>query len=90
MLFVADEHEYVRRRALGALARIGSRQTEAEAARIWATDDPCQVWARMQCLWALQRVASPELERYLRLAESDASHHLRAFAERVRSGQVDP
>lgn len=90
LLFVADEHEYVRRRALGALALIGSSRAEGEAARIWEIDDPCQEWARMQCLWTLHRVGSPQLESYLRRAESDSSHHLRAYAERVRRGLVDP
>jgi len=90
LLLVTDEHEYVRRRALGALARTRSSRTEAETAHIWEIDDPAREWARMQCLWALHRVGSPRLDRYLRRADADASEHLRAYAERVRRGRVDP
>lgn len=90
VLLAADEHEYVRRRALGALARIGSARAEGEAVRIWEIDHPQQEYARMQCLWALHRVGSGQLEGYLIRAEADASHYLRAYADRVRRGLVDP
>lgn len=90
LLLVRDEHEYVRRQALCALARIGSCATEAETLLIWERDDPEQQWARMMCLWSLHRVGSSELEMYLAKAESDPREYLRGYAARVRSGKVDP
>src|SRR5262249_23050845 len=85
-----DEYEYVRRRALGALARIGSPCVQSEAIRAWERPDDDQQWARMMVLWCLHRVGSPMLEQFLAIAERDPREYLRGFAERVRRGEVEP
>lgn len=90
LLLAKDDHEYVRRRALGALARTGSAATEAVAIQEWSRADPNQEWARMMCLWALHRVGSPLLANYLTQAECDSREHLPKYAEKVRRGEVDP
>jgi hypothetical protein len=90
LLLVRDEHEYVRRRALGALARLGSLKVEKLALEAWHRPDPHQQWARMMALWSLHRVGSPQLGPLLVEAEQDPREHLRVFAERVRRGEVHP
>lgn len=87
---VRDENEYVRRRALNALARSGSSTVEQLALEAWRRPDPDQQWARMMALWSLHRVGSRLLGPLLVEAERDPREHLRAFAERVRRGEVDP
>jgi len=89
VLLVQDEYEYVRRRALGALARIGSVHTERVALREWERPDPSQEWARMMCLWSLHHIGSPLLTRLLADAEQDPRAHLRSYVDRVRRGEVD-
>lgn len=89
LLMLQDEQEYVRRRALGSLARIGSSHTEPAAEREWRRVDPNQEWARMMCLWSLHRIGSPRLRGFLDDAERDTREHLRSYAQRVRSGDVD-
>src|SRR5262245_24098654 len=46
-VLVRDEHEYVRRKALRALARLASPCVESEALRAWECPDVDQEWARM-------------------------------------------
>ncbi|MDB5294614.1 MAG: hypothetical protein JWO31_597 [Phycisphaerales bacterium] len=84
-----DEDEYVRRRALGALARAGSPATERVALEAWHRPDASQEWARMTALWALHRVGSGQLGRLLDEAERDARPYLAAYAADVRRGRVD-
>lgn len=66
--FVRDDDEYVSRRALLALSRLGSRQTETLAGQAWATGHEYQ---RIAAQWALGAVASPRLAEYLALARQD-------------------
>jgi hypothetical protein len=87
---VRDEHEYVRRRALEALARLGPSTVEQLSLEAWQRPDPDQQWARMMALWSLHRVSSRLLGSLVAEAEQDPREHLRAFAERVRRGEVDP
>ncbi len=54
--FVDDEVEYVRRRALQSLARVGSPQVEVLALREWEREDENQQWARMNALACWQRI----------------------------------
>jgi hypothetical protein len=84
-----DEHEYVRRRALGALVRLGSSTVEKLALEAWHRPDPDQQWARRAALWSLHRVGSPQLGPLLVEAEQDPQEYLRVFAERLRRGEVD-
>lgn len=90
LVLARDEHEYVRRRGLGALARLGSPAVEGLALEAWHRPDPEQQWARMMALWSLHRAGSPQLGPLLAEAEQDPREHLRGFAERVRRGEVDP
>lgn len=90
LVLARDAHEYVRRRALGSLARLGSPAVEELALEAWHRPNPEQQWARMMALWCLHRVGSPQLGRFLAEAEQDLREHLRGFAGRVRRGEVDP
>jgi hypothetical protein len=87
--FVNDSDEYVRRRALASLARIGSSETESAALRAWAEGSDAFPWPRMQALWALHRIGSQRLASLLADAETSSNEHLRHFAARVRSGDVE-
>lgn len=87
--FATDEHEYVRRRALGALAQMGSGAVERLALEAWDRDDPHQEWSRMAALGALHAVQSPKLLDLLRAAEEEPRPHLRAFAGRLRNGKSE-
>jgi HEAT repeats len=89
LLFARDEHEYVRRRALGALARVGSPAVEPLALEAWHRPDEQQEWARMMALDCLHRIGSPHLEPLLAEAERDERQHLRDFAKRIRQGRTD-
>jgi hypothetical protein len=79
--FADDAEEYVRRRALMALADLGSPDAEGLAQRAWDTGDEYQ---RMACLHALYTVRSSLLEEYLSLAEMDGRHYLREAGRRIR------
>jgi hypothetical protein len=82
LLTLADnDHEYVSRRALMALGRIGSLQTEVLAIRAWETG---QLYQRMAALYALKDVRSPLLDRYLDLAQSDGRDYLADNVRKIR------
>ena len=83
-----DREEYVRRCALAALARLGSPVTEALALEAWSRQDEQQEYTRMQVLWCLHRIGSLHLEPLLVEAERDKRDYLRAFAGRVRRGEL--
>jgi len=83
-----DEDEYVRRRALDSLTRIGSPAVEDLAIEMWEREDPHQEWSRMMVLSCLQKIGSPRLEPLLSDAEQDTRPHLRATAERIRSEKI--
>lgn len=85
-----DVNEYVRRRSLEALARLGSPATEQLALEAWSRPDESQQWSRMMALWALHRVGSTQLDRLLAEAELDQIANLSQYAAKVRSGDVDP
>ena len=89
LILARDEHEYVRRCALGALARIGSPAVERLALDAWHRSDEYQEWARMMVLDCLDRIGSPHLEHLLAEAERDERQHLRDFAKRIRQGRVE-
>jgi HEAT repeat protein len=84
--YCRDKHEYVRRRALVALASIGSAIAEVFAEEAWATGEQYQ---RMSALSALHKLKSPSLTKYLRLAEEDGREYLTALAARIRRGDED-
>lgn len=82
-----DEHEYVRRRALESLARIGSPTVEELALVTWHRPDENQEHARMMALHCLEQVGSAQLEALLADAERDGRQYLRGFAEGMRRSQ---
>ena len=84
-----DAEEYVRRRALQELARLGSAHTEALALAAWEQPHEHQQWTRMAVLWSLHRIQSPRLETLLTEAEADPRSYLADFARRVRRGEID-
>jgi HEAT repeats len=81
-LFFSDEHEYVRRRALLSLGRIGSLKTEELVPNAWQTGDEYQ---RMSALASLNSMNSPLLPMYLKLAEQDGRQYLLREALRIRA-----
>jgi HEAT repeat protein len=81
LAFVVDANEYVRRRALMALAELGSPHAEPLAMDAWESGEQYQ---RMACLDALHSVASPQLSRYLDLAERDGRPYLVAMADKMK------
>jgi hypothetical protein len=83
----SDEAEYVRRRALGALVRVGSPAVERLALDAWHRQDEHQEWARMMALDCLHRIGSPHRERLRAEAEQDERQHLRDFARRIPQGR---
>lgn len=86
--FAADEYEYVRRRALRSLLRMGSIVTEEVALRQWDVPGEAQPWSRMMVLSCLQELGSSHLAARLAQAERDENEHLREYAKRIRRGEV--
>jgi HEAT repeat protein len=82
--FVVDPDEYVRRRALGALAEMRSAATESLAVTAWNSGHEYQ---RIMALSALWTIGSSLLEQYLELAEADGRQYLVAQAARIRAGK---
>jgi HEAT repeat protein len=82
-----DPEEYVRRRALGALGRIGSAHAERLALAAWDEDHDSQQWTRMNVLAVLAVIDSPHHERLRAEAENDPREHLSAFARTQRLGE---
>jgi len=81
--FAKDQDEYTSRRALGALGKLGSSRLIEFVESAWATNHEYQ---RIMALSVLQRTDSPELEKYLLLAEQDGRKHLIYNASQIRSG----
>ena len=84
LILACDEDEYVRRQALGALARIGSPSVERLALEAWNRPDENQEWARMMVLDCLRKIRSPHLAPLLGEAERDERPYLRDFAKYLR------
>ncbi len=82
--YFRDEHEYVRRRALLALAKLESPRAEELAILAWASGDE---YHRMCAISALYRLKSPLLSRYLSMADEDGREHLVGCAARIRAGE---
>src|SRR5262249_13501751 len=74
-----DEHEYVRRRALESLAKVGSPAVEELALAAWHRPEEDQEHARMMVLHCLDHIGSPMLEPLLAEAERDGRQYLRGF-----------
>lgn len=89
LLLAQDEAEYVRRKSLEALARLGAPATAERALLEWHRPNENQQWARMMALWCLHRVGSTYLPPLLDDAEQDERPYLSAYARRVRKSDVD-
>ncbi|HEV2457347.1 MAG TPA: HEAT repeat domain-containing protein [Ktedonobacterales bacterium] len=80
--FAQDEDEYVKRRALMALADVGSAQVADLVRRAWDTGDEYQ---RIAAIYALDVIGSPELDTYLARAQADGREQLFEYASRIRA-----
>jgi hypothetical protein len=78
-----DSDEYVRRRALESLAKIGSSHVEEVALSAWNEGGPNMLWSKMMALWALREVHSPTLGSLLRDATQSTDTLLRDFAAKL-------
>lgn len=85
LAFAKDEDEYTRRRTLMALAELDSSLVNELIEPAWSSNHQYQ---RMMVLSALHRIASPDLEKYLKLAELDGREYLVAWAARIRRGEI--
>lgn len=81
--FVHDDDEYVRRRALLALADIESAQVAALLDGAWESGSEYQ---RVDVLYILWKMRSRELDHYLLLAEAAPQQYLVDYAARIRAG----
>jgi hypothetical protein len=84
-----DENEYVRRRAVQSLARLGSPAAATLAVREWEQADDDFPWPRMNALWVLHRVSDQSLEPYLARAQESPNSLLREYADNIRRGDVE-
>lgn len=80
LLLLRDDDEYVRRRALRSLARIGSTQTEHYCEIAWESGNQFQ---RMAALEALNIIRSELLSTYLAQAMTDSSAYLPGYARKL-------
>lgn len=83
LALATDQDEYVRRRAIRALAGLGVRAAEELAWAAWHRADEYQEWARMSVLECLRDLESPRFEALLAQALQDERPFLRQFAERM-------
>ena len=79
-----DSDEYVSRRALLDLGRMGSPLVEQLADKAWATGHEYQ---RISALQALHDIDSPRLDDFLALAEQDGRQYLCLNARRIRQAR---
>ena len=79
-----DAEEYVRRRALVALANRGSGLAEEVAVQAW---DSADQHGHMAALYALSKIGSPLLEVYLQRADSLDGEYLADYVARIRRGE---
>jgi len=82
--FAHDDEEYVRRRALRALADLHSSHVPELIDAAWNTGIE---HARMAVLYALRKTNSPHLADYLAQAEADGRQYLVGYASKMRAGE---
>jgi len=81
---VGDGDEYVERRALLALAELGSAHTERLAVEHWRAHESDDEHARIGALAALEQIGSRLCDEYVRLALADGRPYLCRYAEEMR------
>jgi len=79
---VKDTDEYVSRRALLALARLGSSQTEKFCIKAWETNHEYQ---RIAALSSLKTIESKMMSEYLNKAYKDGRKYLVAKARKIET-----
>lgn len=79
--FARDEHEYVRRRAMLALAYIHSPQVEELVGPAW---DSGEEYQRIAVLCALDIIDSPRLMEYAERAAADGRESLAKYAAAIQ------
>lgn len=79
---VDDENEYLSRRALQSLGKIGSNKTESLCERAWETNHEYQ---RIMALWVLKQIHSEKLEKYLSLAKEDGREYVVSNANKIKN-----
>ena len=79
---VNDTDEYVSRRALLALSRLGSSQTEKFSIKAWETNHEYQRIAALSCLKTIKSQILPE---YLNKAYKDGRKYLVAKARKIET-----
>ena len=89
LTLAGDDDEYVRRRSLDSLSRIGSPATEGIALDAWHRPDEHQEWARMMALWALRAVGSSEFPQLLEEAIRDERPYLSDYAKKFLDSDAD-
>jgi hypothetical protein len=85
--FAGDGDEYVRRRAILALGRLGSSLVARLAEEAWNREDPMQEYQRMAVLTALHDSSSASLEDYVRRAEADGRSYLLSTVREIRDAE---
>ncbi|MFT3696583.1 MAG: HEAT repeat domain-containing protein [Kofleriaceae bacterium] len=85
--FFDDTDEYVRRRALGSLARLGSATVTDLALHEWNTAAADFPWTRMNALHALHRVSSPAYPAKLAEALASPEPLLAEYAGKLARGE---
>lgn len=78
LIFVNDEDEYVSRRALLALAYLGSSHVSSLCERAWATGHE---YKRIAALHAIRAASPHELPKYIELAKADGREYVVQNAE---------
>lgn len=80
LILNGDADEYVSRMALLSLANIGSKQTEQLSLKAWKTNDEYQ---RIAALWALKRINSVHLPKFVEAAKKDGRAALLANLAKI-------
>jgi hypothetical protein len=84
--FAHDDNEYVRRRAMTALADLGSAHVADLIQPAWDSGDE---YERIAVLYSLWKIGSWQLDDYLVQAETDGRQYLTNLAAWIRSGDPD-
>jgi hypothetical protein len=76
--FVNDKDEYVIRRALLEMAKIGSKKTEFYCEKLWHKDifGESEEYQRIAIIHSLHEIKSPKLAEYIKLAKDDGRKYL--------------
>jgi hypothetical protein len=74
--YLKDKNEYVRRRALMAIAKFKHPRIEKFCEDAWNREDEWQEYQRIAVLHSLDTANSPQLNKYFEMAEEDGRQYL--------------